>query len=63
MYRLYAMYVAVLSAHRKVEVAARQVAGAAPSVFAIARRRPTLVAQIKVNVLIFNFEYMKALIY
>ena len=40
MYRLYGMYLAVLSARMGAEVAARRDAGAGPSVFAIARRRP-----------------------
>ena len=40
MYRLYGMYLAVLSARMGAEVAARRDAGARPSVFAIARRRP-----------------------
>ena len=38
MYRLYGMYLAVLSARMGAEVAARRDAGAGPSVFAIARR-------------------------
>ena len=40
MYRLYGMYLAVLSAPMGVEVAARRGAGGGTSVFAIARRRP-----------------------
>ena len=40
MYRLYGMYLAVLSARMGAEVAARRDAGAGPSVFAIARRCP-----------------------
>ena len=40
MYRLYGMYLAVLSARMGAEVAARRDAGAGPSVFAITRRHP-----------------------
>ena len=40
MYRLYGMYLAVLAARMGEEVAARRDAGAGPSVFAVARRRP-----------------------
>ena len=40
MYRLYGMYLGVLSAQMGAEVAARRDAGAGPSVYAIARRRP-----------------------
>ena len=40
MYCPYGMYLAVLSAHMEVEVTARRDAGAGPSVFAAARKRP-----------------------
>ena len=40
MYRLYGIYLALLSACMGAEVAARRDTGAGPSVFAIARRRP-----------------------
>ena len=38
--RFYGMYLALLSVRMGAEVAARRDAGAGPSVFAIARRRP-----------------------